>query len=63
MTEKRYTYSELNNCQYSVSYTTFEEIYGKEIQHLKKYMGKKIYFIAEYVKLIIKNKHRKLLIC
>ena len=30
MTEKRYTYSELNNCQYSVSYTTFEEIYGEE---------------------------------
>ena len=30
MTEKRYTYSELNNCQYSVSYTTFNEIYGEE---------------------------------
>ena len=30
MTKKRYTYSELNNCQYSVSYTTFEEIYGEE---------------------------------
>lgn len=30
MTEKRYTYSELNNCQYSVDYTTFEEIYGEE---------------------------------
>ena len=30
MTEKRYTYSELNNCQYSVNYTRFEEIYGEE---------------------------------
>ena len=30
MTEKRYTYSVLNNCQYSVNYTTFEEIYGEE---------------------------------
>lgn len=30
MTEKRYTYSELNNCQYSVDYTTFKEIYGEE---------------------------------
>lgn len=30
MTEKRYTYSELYNCQYSVDYTTFKEIYGEE---------------------------------
>ena len=30
MTEKRYTCSELNNCQYSIDYTTFKEIYGEE---------------------------------
>lgn len=30
MTEKRYTCSELNNCQYAVRYTKFEEIYGEE---------------------------------
>lgn len=30
MTKKQYTYSELNNGQYSVDYITFEEIYGEE---------------------------------
>ena len=30
MSGKRYTYSQLNNGQYSVDYITFEEIYGEE---------------------------------